>query len=82
MFEKLRKLREERNVTQEEMAKLLGHADKSSYSMKERGLRKFTIQEAYRIAEFFGSTIEYIFFDKEVGVKPTFEIEKNDVKLQ
>ncbi len=66
MYEKLRRLREERNLTQEEMAKLLGHVDKSSYSLKERGLRKFSVNEAYKIAEFFEMSIESIFFDHEV----------------
>jgi DNA-binding XRE family transcriptional regulator len=66
MYEELRRLRGKRNVTQEEMAKLLGHADKSSYSLKERGLRKFSVNEAHTIADFFGLSIESIFFAQEV----------------
>ena len=66
MYEKLRRLRKKRNVTQEEMAKLLGHLDKSSYSLKERGLRKFSVTEAHAIAEFFELSIESIFFENEV----------------
>jgi putative transcriptional regulator len=67
MYERLKQLRKEQSLTQAEMANMLGLSDKSSYSTKECGLRKFTIVEAYKIAKFFNTSIESIFFNQEVG---------------
>lgn len=59
---KLRFLRVKNNITQKYLANML-HISVSGYNRKERGLRNFTIEEAYKIARFFDTTIENIFLD-------------------
>ncbi|KZL94000.1 helix-turn-helix domain protein [Clostridium magnum DSM 2767] len=49
------------NVKQQTMAKFL-NMTVSEYSRKENGQRSFTIDETAKIAEFFKTTIEEIFF--------------------
>ena len=62
MFERLRQIRKERCITCEEMAGELGLQTKSAYSKKERECVPFTLQEAKKISEIFGMSIEEIFF--------------------
>ena len=52
------------------MAKELG-ITKATYSKKERGKIIITLTEARKIALLFESTIENIFFDKEVSLIDT-----------
>lgn len=60
---KLRGLRAELGLTQEEIADKIG-ISKHSYNRKERGVRKFTLVEAKKLADLFGLSIEEIFFTK------------------
>lgn len=62
LLEALKKMREDRNLSQQEMAEIIGLNSKNSYSMKERGERKFSLHESKLIADYFGTTIEAIFF--------------------
>ena len=71
IYFKLKKLREQNEYTQDDMAIMLGYNSKSTYSMKEKGTRKMTIEEAYKIAKLFNKTIEEIFFDNEVASMTT-----------
>lgn len=57
----LKGLRAKRGITQEQMAEVL-EITSSTYNRKENGLREFTIEEAKKISEFFGESIEEIFF--------------------
>lgn len=63
------------------MAKKLGYNSKSAYNMKENGIRKVTVEEAYEIAKIFNRTIEEIFFETTVAKNATklkeTEIERN-----
>ena len=71
MFVKLKKLRVERNVSAEEMSKILGLETKAAYYKKESGNVKFSLLEAKRISDFFNIPIEEIFFSNEVSHKDT-----------
>lgn len=72
LYTKLKKIREEFGYTQDDMANKLGYSSKSTYNMKEKGIRKITVEDAYKISKIFNTTIEKIFFDDEV-VKLTTE---------
>ncbi|MFZ7120726.1 MAG: helix-turn-helix transcriptional regulator [Eubacteriaceae bacterium] len=63
MNEKVRELRENAGLTQGDMASLLGLTSINAYSMKERGQRRFSLEEAKKISDIFKMKIEDIFFD-------------------
>jgi len=69
MHVKLRKVREAAGINQMELSHLIGYSSKNAYSQKERGERKFTLEEAKKIADFFGMTIEEIFFEDSLFSK-------------
>lgn len=69
MQENLRTLREKKRMTQEEMANILGLSSANAYSLKERGERRFTLDEARKISIYFGLPIEDIFFEKGLTIK-------------
>lgn len=63
---RVRELRERNNVTQEYMADKLGLNTANAYSLKERGERKFSLDEAKLVSEEFDLPIEEIFFNEEL----------------
>lgn len=63
MYLKLKKIREEKGVSQTELAKLLGYKHKSGYGKLENGDRKLSLEQARVISEYFKMTIEEIFFN-------------------
>lgn len=67
MFEKLRELRNSKNISAEDMAAVLGLETKAAYYKKEAGNVKFTLSEAKKIADYFKLPIEEIFFTIEVS---------------
>lgn len=73
MFEKLRELRNSKNISAEEMASMLGLETKAAYYKKEAGNVKFTLVEAKKISDFLNLPIEKIFFTNEVSLKDTGE---------
>lgn len=60
MQEKLILLKEERNLTNKEMAELLGITP-VQYRKKERGEVQFKLNEMLKISEYFGKTMDDIF---------------------
>lgn len=60
MQEKLIILRKQRNITQKEIADLIGITTKQ-YSLKENGNAKFNGDEMFKIADFFKMQIDSIF---------------------
>ncbi len=58
---RLRALRIERSIVQDEMAKKLGIV-KQTYSRKETNQAEFTLSEAKKIADIFNLPIEEVFF--------------------
>ncbi len=67
MFEKLRELRLEKNISAETLAEVLSLETKAAYYKKEVGSVKFTLVEAKKISDFLGLPIEDIFFAHEVS---------------
>ena len=79
----IRRLREKRHLTQAEMADYLGMS-LANYGKKENNQIRFSINEAKRLSDFFGLSIEQIFFDdkfskfeNEFSKKPKKEITNN-----
>ncbi|MBV4425935.1 helix-turn-helix transcriptional regulator [Clostridium tyrobutyricum] len=73
MYKKLRELRIKHNISGVEMAKFL-NITKASYSKKELGSVKFSLNEAKLISDKFNRSIEDIFFENKVS-----KIETNTV---
>lgn len=65
MYENLKKIRDEKGYTVEDMAKVI---DKSApnYSMKENGKVKFSVSEALKIADFLEVKVEDIFLQSDL----------------
>lgn len=66
MKNRIEEIRKERNIRQEEFAKALG-VSRQTISSLENGRYNPSITLAYRIAKFFGMTIEEVFvFEEEM----------------
>jgi putative transcriptional regulator len=66
MKNRLRELREERGLTQEELAKALGVTRQTIIAI-ERGKYDPSLRLAFKIARFFGKRIEEVFMYEESG---------------
>ena len=80
---KIRRLREDNNLTQAQMANYLGMS-LANYGKKENNQIRFSINEAKKLSDFFGLSIEQIFFDdkfskfeNKFSKKPKKEITNN-----
>lgn len=62
MFERLRKIRQEKNIKAKEIAEKLGLKTEGAYYKKETGSVPFTLVEGKIIADIFKMPIEDIFF--------------------
>ena len=60
MYNKLKGIMTEKQIKQEELAKILG-LSVSTLNFKINGKSDFYISEAKKIAEYFNCTMEYIF---------------------
>ena len=60
----LRALRARKNLTQEDIAKILGITTRT-YASKERGEHQFTISEVYKICDYFKVSPMDIFFTNQ-----------------
>ena len=58
----IKELRKQSGKTQAEMAKILGLSSANAYSLKERGERRFSIEEARVLSDVFG-TVSYTHLD-------------------
>jgi len=70
-YTKLRKIRNERNISAREMADLLGLKTEAAYYKKESGAIRFSIEEAKKIAQKLDMQIDEIFFADEVSCGDT-----------
>lgn len=64
---KLRDLRHEKNKTQMEIAESAG-VTQQNYSLIEKGIVTPSLKVAKKIADYFGSTVDDIFFDYEYNL--------------
>ncbi len=60
MQSKLIILRKERDIKQQELADLL-NINVKTYNFKEAGKSQFTMNEMFKISDFFGKSVEEIF---------------------
>lgn len=61
MYWNLIKLRRENNMTQLDMAQLIGVKEYQTYGNKELGKTKFSLKEAIIIQKHFDKPLDYIF---------------------
>lgn len=66
MYEKLKKLREKKGYTIEDMARVIKKSAPNYYK-KENGDVKFSVNEAIEISKFLKTKVEKIFFDNELS---------------
>lgn len=66
MFYKVRKKRLEKNLKCADVAELI-NVTKATYSKKEKGNIKFSLEEAKIISEKFKMPIEELFFDNKIS---------------
>lgn len=69
MFEKLRKIRQEKNIRAKDIAKELGLKTEGAYYKKEKGTVPFTLKEGKIVADILNMPIEEIFFTNELSYK-------------
>lgn len=67
MFEKLRKIRQEKNIKAKEIAEKLGLKTEGAYYKKETGNVPFTLEEGKIISDMLKMPIEEIFFINELS---------------
>lgn len=67
MFDKLKQIRSERNITVEQMMDVLSLETKAAYYKKESGSVRFSLDDAKKVSDYIGLPIEDIFFDNEVS---------------
>ena len=79
MFNRLRMIRNNKHISANTMAELLGLKTKAAYYKKENGRVKFTLTEAKKISDFFHSSIEEIFFKDKVSCKEQKEATQKEV---
>ncbi len=68
MYPKLIGKRNEKGLSQEEMAKLLG-ISKNNYNLKENGKLDFNLVEVKKILSILNDSYDNIFFDENVTKK-------------
>ena len=66
MYEKLKKLREEKGYSIDDLAKVI-HKSPCNYFKKENGDVKFSVNEAIDIASFLKTKVERIFCKEELS---------------
>lgn len=69
---KIKAYRSLHGIKQEDMADLLG-IGLNTYNLKENGKNSFTLEESKKIADFFNTTVDDIFFNDIVNFKNTFK---------
>lgn len=69
MFEKLREIRQEKNIKAKEIAEKLGLKTEGAYYKKETGNVPFTLEEGKIISDMLEMPIEEIFFIRELSLQ-------------
>lgn len=60
----LKRLRKEKNLRQIDVANVIG-VKKTTYASKENGERRFTLEEADALAEYFNVDLREVFLNKK-----------------
>lgn len=66
MYEKLKEMRQAKNVSVETLSDLLGLETKNAYYKKEAGRIKFSLKDALILSKFFGVSVEDLFSEDEI----------------
>lgn len=66
MYEKLKAIRQAKNVPVETLSDLLGLETKNAYYKKESGRIKFSLKDALALSKFFGESVENLFSENEI----------------
>jgi transcriptional regulator with XRE-family HTH domain len=77
----IKKLREERNLMQKEIANTVG-VHPSNYSKMEKGEREFSIEVIDKLAKFFGLTIDELVYDNKLPEAVKLEDKTATEKIQ
>lgn len=64
-LEKVRAIRVDKNISLKTMAEVIGVETVATYQKKETGALRFNLLEAKKLASFFNTTIEELFFEEE-----------------
>lgn len=67
MFERLRKIRQEKNIKVKELSEKLGLKTEGAYYKKETGTVPFTLEEGKIVADILKMPMEEIFFTNELS---------------
>lgn len=59
MFQRIRNLREDNDLTQEQLAKLL-NVSQATYSRYEQGELDIPVQSLIRLAQYYSTSIDYL----------------------
>ena len=70
MYSKLKGLMVEKNITQQELAQIL-QMSITTLNFKINGKSDFNVKEAKKVSNFFGKTIEEIFYIDEINKTKT-----------
>lgn len=57
--ERLKQIRLEKKLTQEQVSKIIG-GSKNLYNRYENGTRKISVYNIYKLANYYGVTIDYL----------------------
>lgn len=66
MYEKLKSIRQSKNISVETLSDLLGLETKNAYYKKESGRIKFSLKDALTLSKFFGVSVEDLFLENEI----------------
>lgn len=67
---KLKSIRVEHGESQADVARVLGVSE-PTYNQKELGKRDFSLDEAIKLAKYYGKTLDEIFFTQLVNTNET-----------
>lgn len=59
VFERIRNIREDRDIRQRQVAKYL-NVSQNTYSQYENGVISLSAETAVRLAEFYGTSVDYL----------------------
>ena len=82
-LEKIRALREDNDITQEEIAQYL-NIDRKTYNRIENGNAPLRFEQAMKIAKFYNISLDYIagFVDKPKSINETSTTNKNITNIK
>ncbi|WP_257431165.1 helix-turn-helix transcriptional regulator [Metaclostridioides mangenotii] len=63
----MKRLRKEKNLRQIDVANVIG-VKKTTYASKENGERRFTLEEADALAEYFNVDLREVFLNKKSSI--------------